>query len=73
MRTEEERISAIRKRASELEIERRRKQLLFIKGVSALGCLAVIAILCIIAVGITDYSTGGSRNAGNEGKPVFGK
>ena len=55
MRTNEERIASIHKRAAELDNNKRKKQSLLIKGMSALGCLVLIVVLAFTIAQVSDY------------------
>ena len=53
MRTDEERISAMRRRAAEIKTERRHVKVRVIQAVSAVCCLAAVIVLAVMAPGIS--------------------
>lgn len=58
MRTDDERISAMHRRAAELKIERRHVRVRVIQTASAVCCCAAVILLAVMVPGISGMGTG---------------
>ena len=54
MRSNEERIAAMHRRASELKIEQRRRKILIIQAVSTAACLAIVVVAAVFLSGLVE-------------------
>ena len=64
MRTNEERIAAMHKRAAELEKEKRQRRVLIIQAVSAAACFAAVIALAFFMPGFSQaFASGNSQGS----------
>ena len=70
MRTNEERIAAMHKRAAELEKEKRQRKVRIIQALSAAACFAAVILLAVFMPGFSQ-SLGSGNSQGGMSASIF--